>query len=114
VIAIGKQRMLLKRYVRSAEQPFASGSGKLEPIGNLADPMIGSAYAFADAFFKAEGETWCGIDLVFDHKAQRWRLLETTVGWTMAGYAKCTFFPDGRMGDRWCDVTLDEIEAGNL
>ena len=113
VIAIGEQRLLLRRYNRD-DRPMASGSGRIEPINNLADPIFGSAFAFADSFFKAEGLKWCGIDIVFDHEAQRWRLLETTVGWTLHGYFDCMFFPDGRMGTDIWDVVIDEIERGNL
>lgn len=112
VIAIGRQRLVLRRFIRSPDRPFASGSGKLDHITELTDPKIVSAYEFANEFFKAEGLKWCGIDLVFDKVKQRWFLLETTVGWTLHGYFSCKFFPDGRMGTEVWEVTMDELEAG--
>lgn len=113
VIAIGKERLILKRFNRD-DRPMASGSGKLEAVTSLTDGFIRSALHFADSFFEAEGTKWCGIDLVYDHVLSKWRLLESTVGWTLTGYFDCKFFPDGRKGyDVW-EVTLDELERGNL
>lgn len=117
IIAIGDQRLILKRTNRP-DRPFASGSGISEPIKKL-DEEAASALAFANKFFSEERTTWCGIDLVKDMRTGEWKLLETTVGWTMPGYVDCTFFtkdgkPTKRDGKDIWHVFLDEYEAGNL
>lgn len=110
IIALGNQRLVLRRGNRD-NVPFASGSGRLDHITQL-DDECASALEFADRFFKEENQLWCGIDLVKDHEADRWYLLETTVGWTLHGYFQCKFFPDGRMGTEIWEVVLDEMEKG--
>jgi len=81
------------------------------------DDEAGSALFWANKFFAEEKQTWCGIDLVRD-KVLGWRLLETTVGWSLHGYDACRFFggaamnDDGRFGHRIWDVFLDQLTAG--
>lgn len=115
IIAIGDQRLILKRANRP-DKPMASGSGNTKPVTVL-DAEAATALQFANRFFDAFGLKWCGIDLVMDHAAGEWRLLETTVGWTMTGYYDCNFINrDGtvtdRKGDQVWQVLLDEIERG--
>lgn len=118
VIGVGEKRIVLRRHNR-ADRPMASGSGNLEPITAL-DPNIISALSFADYFFKHERFDWCGIDLVRD--AKRWYVLETTVGWNMGGYVRCSVWKNGHGewvntnrigGDIW-EVLIDELEAGKF
>lgn len=111
VIAIGRQRMMLRRYNR-ADRPMASGSGKLEPVTAL-DAETREVLAAANAFFEAEGFTWCGIDMVRD-AAGRWVVLETTVGWTARGYVDCAFVGTERTGADVWGVLIDEIAAGSF
>lgn len=117
IIALGNQRLLLERFNRK-NLPFASGSGKLKPITkDNFSPELEGALATADAFFAAEDQKWCGIDMVFDHEEQRWLILETTVGWTLHGYYECEFYEKGkgftgRMGNEVWPVVLDQMEAG--
>jgi hypothetical protein len=114
VIAVGRKRLVLRRFNRD-DRPMASGSGKLEPITRI-DDTVSAALDVADAFFAAEGMPWCGIDMVFDHDAKRWLILECTVGWTMSGYYDCAFFEGrrtiGKTGADIWDVLIGEVEAG--
>lgn len=115
IIAIGGKRMLMRRQNRP-ERPMASGSGLVTPITKLDDELI-SAMEFSNKFFTEERQTWCGIDLVKDHKEGTWRLLETTVGWTMNSYYECRVFkadgtPTKSVGQDIWNVFLDEVEAG--
>lgn len=115
VLAIGTQRLVMRRTNRP-DRPFASGSGNVQPVTKLDDELI-SALQFANAFFKEHKQTWCGIDLVYDHARKRWLLLETTVGWTLHAYYECAFFNDRlertkRTGNDIWDVLLDEVEQG--
>lgn len=111
IIAIGRQRLVLKRGNRD-DRPMASGSGKLTPITKKNfDQDCEQALSVANQFFAQEGMNWCGIDMVKDQRG-RWYILECTVGWTLNGYYECQFIGDGRMGDQVWDVFLDELEAG--
>lgn len=114
VISIGNARLLLKRFNR-AGVPFASGSGKFEAVTQI-DATLDEAFCTANAFFAAQEMKWCGIDLVRSPSGD-WKVLETTVGWTMHGYADCMFFkhdgePMMRTGRDVWDVLIDQIEAG--
>jgi len=112
VIAIGTQRLLLRRRNRP-NRPMASGSGLTEPITVLDEECV-SALEFSDRFFAAEKFRWCGIDLVRDPATRNWRVLETTVGWTLRGYDACKFQPSLRAGADIWNVLLDEIAAGSF
>lgn len=124
IIAIGSKRLLLRRGNR-ADRPMASGSGNLKPITGRdfnADAELKSALSVADVFFNEENFKWCGIDMVYDRRISEWKILETTVGWTLHGYYECEFIdsshgepaPTGRMGTAIWDVLLDEMERGGF
>lgn len=122
VIRVGSKRMVLRRWNRD-DVPFASGSGKIDPIRGPGDasPEVLSVLAHAERFFQASGFTWSGIDLIRDAPTAdcRWLVLECTVGWTIAGYSDCAMLNrDGTAtdqdGDDVWDVLLDEIAAGNM
>lgn len=113
IIAIGKQRLVLRRGNRD-DRPMASGSGKLismttESLAKDADAQ--QALAVANLFFAQENMNWCGIDMVKGAQG-RWFILETTVGWTMHGYYDCEFIGTKQKGDRVWSVLLDEVDAG--
>ena len=116
VIAVGSKRMVLRRYNRK-DRPMASGSGNLWSVKEI-DEEVSSALTFSDCFFRHERFDWCGIDLVRD--ADRWYVLETTVGWNMGGYIDCVFWqktssgwaPTNRTGRDIWEVLIDEIEGG--
>jgi glutathione synthase/RimK-type ligase-like ATP-grasp enzyme len=110
VIAVGRQRLLLRRHNRP-DIPFASGSGLCEPITAL-DVETAAVLQAANEFFAAAHTNWCGIDLVRAPDSGRWYVLETTLGWMLKAYLPCAF-----IGTRWTgadiwNVLLDEIEAG--
>jgi len=117
VCKIGRPIMLLRRGNRD-DLPFASGSGKTEAVVKF-DAETKAVYDAADEFFQHIGTSWCGIDMVKDHRG-KWRVLETTIGWSQTAYTDCTFFgggpyikwrPPRRGGEMW-ELVCDEIEAG--
>ncbi len=110
VVKVGRQRLILRRGNRP-DRPMASGSGKLDPVAEM-DAEAESALAYADQFFAAADTRWCAIDLVKMDGA--WKCLESSSSWSVDGYAGCTFFPDGRPGTEFWNVTLDEIEGGHI
>jgi glutathione synthase/RimK-type ligase-like ATP-grasp enzyme len=110
VCIVGRQRMMLRRGNRD-DVPFASGSGRATPITKL-DVETEAVLAAADEFFSANDLRWCGIDLVRDPLDDRWRVLETTLGWSLKSYADCAFFGTPYRGSQMFRVLCDEIEAG--
>lgn len=117
IIAIGDQRLFLERQNRK-DRPFASGSGKLKPITDANfEKQHADALEVANAFFREEKQSWCGIDMVYDYEDQRWLILETTVGWTLHGYYECEFYQcgagfSGRMGNEVWPITLEQMKQG--
>jgi len=110
VCKIGRPLMILRRGNRD-DLPFASGSGKTEAIVEL-DAETKAVYDASAEFFHHTGTNWCGIDLVKDLQG-KWKVLETTIGWSQKAYANCTFFgPTKRKGAEIFDLTCDELEAG--
>ena len=110
VIAIGTKRLMLKRANRT-DRPMASGSGNITPVTTL-DEETASALEAANEFFHKENMHWCGIDMVRDQVTGQWKILETTVGWTLNGYYECAFIGTQLMGTDVWHVLLDEIENG--
>lgn len=113
VIVTGRYRMILRRH-NATDKPFASGSGSFSAVTKLT-PETKAVLDKADAFFRSEGLTWCGIDMVRDPTGD-WKLLETSPAWTLPGYADCVYFDQDnptnyRGADIW-EVLLDEIGAG--
>lgn len=114
VCIVGRHRMLLRRFNRSVQEPFASGSGKFEAITEL-DEVTSAALRKADECFASMGTRWAAIDLVRD--AERWYVLETSIAYTLSAYARCVFFdehgtPSKYRGKNIWPLLLDEIEAG--
>lgn len=109
-IAVGRQRLLLRRHNRD-DRPFASGSGRCEPITEL-DNETAEVLDAANQFFEAAKTSWCGIDLVRDPASGLWKVLETTLGWKMSAYWPCAFFGTTFKGADIWRVLCDEIEAG--
>jgi glutathione synthase/RimK-type ligase-like ATP-grasp enzyme len=110
VCKIGSARMILRRGNRD-DLPFASGSGKTEPIIDL-DRETRQVLSFSDVFFAHTGTTWCGIDVVKDHTDGCWKMLETTIGWSQKAYAECTFFGSRRKGAEMWELVCDELAIG--
>lgn len=109
VIAIGRERLILRRGNRD-DRPMASGSNREMPIA-WPDKEASEVLAFADAFFAEERMPWCGIDVVRDHEASRWVVLECTVGWPLGNMGAHNFV-SGRSGKEFWQIVMDELEAG--
>lgn len=120
-IAVGRKRLLLRRNNR-ADRSILPSAGSVAPIKDLTDPDILGALRTADSFFRAEGFNWAGVDLVKDQANDRWAVLETTVSWTLSGYAESAFMDCSGdhpkvmpiMGAGIWEVLLDELEAGAI
>jgi glutathione synthase/RimK-type ligase-like ATP-grasp enzyme len=89
VIAIGNKRLILRRN-NSLERPLANGSERITPIIDLQDRDIVAALDTANAFFDIENFNWAAVDVI-KGDADKWHVLEMTVGWTMHGYYECAF-----------------------
>ncbi len=88
VIVGGRFAWVLKRSNRE-DLPFASGSGKSEPITDLNDEIneiLDHAFEFATEF----SLNFAGIDLVRDERGHL-KILETTTGWGEAAYGSKVF-----------------------
>lgn len=110
VIAVGRQRMVLRRWNRN-DSPMASGSGLFTAI-KKPNKEIDEVLAVSDEYFMEARTNWCGLDLVKDHSTNEWKIIETTIAWTPGAYNECRFIGTDRFGcDIW-NVLLDEIEAG--
>jgi glutathione synthase/RimK-type ligase-like ATP-grasp enzyme len=114
VCKIGDSYMMLRRHNRE-DLPFASGSGRVEPVTEL-DDETASVLEFSTWFFKAIDTKWCGIDVVKD-KDGRWKVLETTIGWSQPAYSECRFFdlhgkPSKYRGQDIWKVAMNAIERG--
>ena len=109
VIAIGDERLILRRGNRD-DRPMASGANREMPI-KWPDREASDVLDFADTFFAAEAMTWCGIDVVRDHDAGRWTVLECTTGWPLSNMSSHRFV-SGRSGAEFWDVAMEQMEAG--
>lgn len=109
VIAIGEERLILRRGNRD-DRPMASGSNHEMPV-TWPDAEASDVLDFANAFFAEERMTFCGIDIVRDHDAGRWVLLETTCGWPLGNMAAHRFV-SGRPGAQFWPLVIDQLEAG--
>lgn len=87
----GEYLNILKRYIRTPDEPFASGSGKTEPVNRLGRKEY-SLLAWSERFFHQHKLTWGGIDVVWDHELEHWSILETTLGWAFDAYKDCVYF----------------------
>jgi hypothetical protein len=109
VIAVGRERLILRRGNRP-NRPMASGSGREKAV-TWPDAEASEVLDFANQFFAEERQSLCGLDIVRDHEAGRWVVLESTSGWPLPkpGHHKTV---SGRPWEEFFDIILDEIEAG--
>jgi glutathione synthase/RimK-type ligase-like ATP-grasp enzyme len=110
VCITGRKLMMLKRFNRPGTS-FASGSGKNEPVNEPTEFEQG-ALDTARKFFDEMKLKWNGIDLVFDHYDGKWKVLETTLGWSLPAYANCVYFGTKRKGSEMFEMLLDELQEG--
>lgn len=111
VIAIGRERLILRRGNRE-DRPMASGSGFEMPV-TWPDAEASDVLDFANRFFAEEGFSWCGIDVLRDHRRGCWTICEMTAGWPL-GKMHEHVFVSGRPGGEYWPMVLDEIEAGTV
>ncbi len=101
VIVIAKKfAFILRRYNRN-DVPFASGSGRFEPVKNL-DSMHIDMLELCLHIAEAHDFSMCGIDVVFANRKPF--LLETASAWTQKAYADCTVYR--RDGGSWVNSGL--------
>jgi len=111
VICIGKQRYISKRINKEGTQ-FASGSGISEPVLNHDSDEIKSVLEFVNRFIEYEDFTFIALDI--KQKKSGWLLLEISCSWVLESLFESPFLPDGRTGEFFFDIILDEYEKGNL
>jgi len=113
VIRCGQHLFGLKRYNRE-HVPFASGSGKREPITTLDDPNTRLAFASAVDITEHVGTRWACFDFVF--RAGRALCLEISFSWVEKAYDDCPCFdcdslaPNGLTAASWAEFAVDELE----
>jgi hypothetical protein len=127
VVVNGDHLYGLRRFNRSEDQPFASGSGKLEPIHNLLyktsvyahrDEVdhLRRSFQLAHEISLALGTRWACYDFVRDWKKGVTYVLEVSFSWTEPAYAQCPCFdrvtlePNGRTAQEWPEFAVDEME----
>lgn len=89
IIIAKKYGMILKRHNRP-DLPFASGSGSFESVDAISKETEG-LFEHTRLFAEEFDLSFVGVDVVLG-KAREPVILETTVGWDMAGYKNCRFF----------------------
>jgi glutathione synthase/RimK-type ligase-like ATP-grasp enzyme len=110
-VVTGRHVMLLRRFNKHGT-PFASGSGRNEPVNYLDTPELVRMYGKALEFFYENDLKWNGIDLVCDKDDNEWKVLETTLGWSQAAYAECLYIGTAYRGRQIFELFLDELEQG--
>lgn len=109
----GNYTLMLQRD-NAHGRPFASGSGKNRPV-NHPDEFQTGALDKAEEFFDEYKLKWCGIDLVYEYDGcdgGTWRVLETTLGWSLRAYDKCTYFGTSIKGKDTWELLVDQIKSG--
>jgi hypothetical protein len=104
----------LKRWIRSPDMPFASGSGKRETIKSLSDPLIRAAFKMTVEISEAIGARWVCYDFVFRDGVPL--VLEMSFSWVEKAYDECVCFDrktlqkNGRTAASWAEFAVDELE----
>ena len=106
----GNYLLMLQRF-NAHGRPFASGSGKNRPVNNPNEFQSG-ALKKAKEFFDEYNLKWCGIDLVYDYDASSWRVLETTLGWSLRAYEDCRYFNTPMKGRQIWELLVEQIKEG--
>lgn len=110
-LIVGKERLWLKRYNRD-ETPFASGSGKIQPLkhkevpskmADFAEKIAADSSIFGDSLMP-----FGGIDLIYCDGQPK--MTEVTCSWTLPGYFGAEW-KDGRKGHAFFDVVVEQMEA---
>lgn len=126
VVINGDHAYGLIRYNRSAEQPFASGSGKVAVIDSFEWRHLSSredqrdkhntrrAFEMAREISAALSTRWACFDFVF--RGERCFVLEISFSWVEAAYLDCPCFdlatlePNGHTAREWATFAVEEME----
>jgi hypothetical protein len=81
VTAVGTKRHVYARF-NYPDKPMAAPSKVIQtcPLA-LGDTGVAGLLEFSDSFFAAAGTKFCAIDVLWDARRERWRLLETAQSW---------------------------------
>lgn len=113
VVVIGDEAFGIWRGNRD-DAPFASGSGRIAVIVEIADARVAAAFRMADEISTALGTRWQAYDFVFD--GDRCYCLEATCSWNHEGYVGCPMFDrktlnaTGKTQDDWPARAVIEME----
>jgi len=110
VTRIGSRHFMLRVHNRP-DIPTASGSGKVDVVDyNQREEL--EVLDFAKRFFDDIGTKWCAIDVIYDPKRHKWRVLETSLAWVMSkagSNPSAKFEEDGRTVSNLFEVVCEEI-----
>ena len=110
-VCINGRRLCILQRDNAHGSPFASGSGKNRPINTL-DTETRAVLRKSVEFFEEFDLKWNGIDLVFDRDENDWKVLETTLGWSLPAYLECDYLGTYWKGKDIWRVLLEEISNG--
>ena len=109
-VCINGDKVLMLRRHNAHGSSFASGSGRNEPVTTLCrhtKAVLHTAREFFDAF----DLKWNGIDIVRDTDGE-WKILETTLGWSLPAYKDCEYFGTKHKGREIWFVLCDGLKRG--
>lgn len=109
-VCINGDKLLMLRRFNTHGSSFASGSGRNEPVTTLCRHTKAVLHTAKD-FFDAFGLKWNGIDLVRDTDGE-WKVLETTLGWSLPAYQECEYFGTNYKGKDIWGVLCDALKRG--
>lgn len=105
----------LRRFIRSADKPFASGSGKREIIRDLEhDYAAARAFGMANRIADECGFRWACFDFV--QTTFETYVLEVSFSWVEHAYAECPLFhrktllPTGEKASVWPRLAVQVLE----
>lgn len=105
----------LRRFIRSADKPFASGSGKREIITSMdGDPFAVRAFALAHRIAAERGFRWACFDFV--QTSSITHVLEVSFSWVEHAYSGCRLFrretinPTGETAAVWPRLAVEVLE----
>ena len=95
--------------------PFASGSGRLQPILDMQEHRIRRAFELAHVISNSLGVRWQAYDFVFDPE-DRIYCLEASSAWNEKAYNECPLFHRETLqrtwltASTWPQIAVDEME----
>ena len=114
VTGIGTKRHVYARF-NYPDKPMAAPSKVVQtcPLTET-DAGVPGLLEFSDAFFAAAGTKFCAIDVLWDARRERWRLLETAQSWARGNdpAGNACFYGTSHSLLKQHELLVDEIEAG--